>query len=130
MFSLGILIIIASALKLRSVINAASQQPAYQTGIAYIWVAIEMNVAILVAGFLPLKALLEASFRRLSITRFSPAQATSISDCADSTRRKSTPDVEAALAVDHMIYQPDASYSTPAKDTIDEKRDKEKQGDV
>lgn len=71
MFSLGGLIILASALKLRYVLRAQTRyQATYDTGIAYIWIAVEANVALLVAGFLPLKALLEAHFRAVK-RRFS-----------------------------------------------------------
>lgn len=64
MFSLALLIVIASALKLRAVIAATKGEAAYQYGIAVIWTGVETNVALFVAGMLPLKNLLHMSFRR------------------------------------------------------------------
>lgn len=60
MFSLGGLIILASALKLRNVLKSSRQTVAYNYGIVNTWTAVESNTALIVAGFLPLKALLEA----------------------------------------------------------------------
>lgn len=68
MFSLGGLIILASALKLSNILHSSQNLPSF--GIAYIWIAVECNTALLVAGFLPLKALLEAQFRAVK-RRFS-----------------------------------------------------------
>ena len=66
MFSLALLIVIASALKLRAVIQATKGEAAYQSGIAVIWTGVETNTALFVAGMLPLKNLLHMSFRRFT----------------------------------------------------------------
>lgn len=102
MFSLGFLIMVASALKLRSVIKSTGHDISFETAVAFIWASVEMNVAVLVAGFLPLKALLEANFRRVK-RRFShPNTTLSDLDVPDGGRRKSTPDTESALIVDKL----------------------------
>ncbi|ORY80390.1 hypothetical protein BCR37DRAFT_67204 [Protomyces lactucae-debilis] len=64
MFNLAVLIIIASALKLRSVIRSTRITPAYELAIAHVWSAVEWNMALLVAAILPLKSRLENGFKR------------------------------------------------------------------
>jgi hypothetical protein len=64
MFNLAVLIIVASALKLRSVIRSTRISPAYELAIAHVWTTVEYNMAILVAAVLPLKARLESGFKR------------------------------------------------------------------
>ncbi|BFZ55913.1 hypothetical protein PYCC9005_002954 [Savitreella phatthalungensis] len=64
MFSLALLIIVASGLKLRAVIRGSRGEQAYQLGIAAIWTSVETNSALFVAGALPLKSLVHMSFRR------------------------------------------------------------------
>lgn len=114
MFSLGILIILASALKLRYVLRAQTRHHAtYDTGIAYIWIAVEANVALLVAGFLPLKALLEAHFRAVK-RRFSSPNTSVMTESAQ-TRSGSLATVSdpyALYVVETCQPQPSATTET------------------
>lgn len=62
MFSLGGLMILASALKLQNVLRSSRQTAAYNYAIVNTWTAVETNTALIVAGCLSLKALFEARF--------------------------------------------------------------------
>ncbi|CCG81943.1 Integral membrane protein [Taphrina deformans PYCC 5710] len=89
MFSLATLIIVASVLKLKNVLASSSESSSasHSIGIAWIWVTVESNVALLVAGFLPLKALLEGTF--IAVRRRFSATDTSDSGHMEKTRHGS-----------------------------------------
>lgn len=88
MFSLASLIIVASGLKLRNVLVSQTQYPSYDLGVAWIWVAVESQTALLVAGFLPLKALLSSRFYAMK-RRFSSPNTEAEADGTNRTRNGS-----------------------------------------